>query len=120
MTERKLIGAAEGARIVVEVASDRQATDIVMLDMRGPSSFTDYFVILTGESRRQLQVLLDDIDGALDSVGMHLHHREGNADAGWVLLDYVDLVVHVFAPETREFYQLERLWSEAPVLFRIQ
>ena len=102
------------------MASDGQATDIVMLDMRGPHAFTDYFVVLSGESHRQMQTLLDDIDEALDSAGMSLHHREGNTDAGWVLLDYGDLVVHVFTPETREFYQLEQLWGQAPVLFRIQ
>ena len=120
MKEKTLLGAAEGARLAVDVASEKQAADIVMLDMRGPLAFTDYFVILTGESRRQMQGLLEDIDGALDSAGMTLHHQEGTTDGGWVLMDYGDLVVHVFAPEEREYYQLEHLWSQATVLFRIQ
>ena len=120
MKEKTLLGAAEGARLVVDVASEKQATDIVMLDMRALYSFTDYFVILTAESRRQMQAVLEDIDQALDEAGMTLHHREGTSDGGWVLLDYGDLVVHVFAPEEREYYQLEHLWSQATVLFRIQ
>ena len=120
MIKKTMLGAAEGARLVVDVASEKQATDIVMLDMRGPLSFTDYFVILTGESQRQMQALLEDIDQALDEAGMALHHREGTSDGGWVLMDYGDLVVHVFAPEDREYYHLEQLWSQAPVMFRIQ
>ena len=120
MKENTQLGAAEGARLAVDVASEKQASDIVLLDMRGPLSFTDYFVILTAESRRQMQGLLEDIDQALDQVGMTLHHREGTTEGGWVLMDYGDLVVHVFAPEEREYYHLEQLWSQATVLFRIQ
>jgi ribosome-associated protein len=120
MREKTLLGAAEGARLAVDVASEKQAADIVMLDMRGPSAFTDYFVILSAESRRQMQGLLEDIDQALDAGGMALHHREGSTDGGWVLLDYGDLVVHVFAPEVRDYYNLEQLWSQATVLFRVQ
>ena len=112
--------AAEAARLVVDVASEKQAADILLLDMRGLCDFTDYFIILTGESRRQLNALLEDVDSALDQVGWRVNHREGTADGGWVLLDFGDLVVHVFGPEERGFYQLERLWSRAPVLFRIQ
>ena len=120
MIKKTPLGAAEGARLVVDVASEKQATDIVMLDMRGPLSFTNYFVILTGESQRQMQALLEDIDQALDEAGMALHHREGTSDGGWVLMDYGDMLVHVFAPEERDYYNLEQLWSQATVLFRIQ
>ena len=105
---------------MVDMASEKLAADIVMLDMRGPCSFTDYFVILTGETRRQIRALLDDIEQTMEEAGMYLHHIEGTADGGWVLLDYGDLVVHVFGPEEREFYQIESLWSHAPVLFRVQ
>ena len=105
---------------MVDMASEKLATDIVMLDMRSPFSFTDYFVILTGETRRQIRALLDDIEQTMEEAGMYLHHIEGTADGGWVLLDYGDLVVHVFGPEEREFYQIESLWSHAPVLFRVQ
>ena len=120
MTEKTQLTAAEAARLAVDVASENQATDIVMLDMRGPSAFTDYFVILSAESRRQMQGLVEDIDKALDSAGMTLHHKEGTPDGGWVLMDYGDMLVHVFAPEEREYYNLEQLWSQATVLFRIQ
>ena len=114
------MAAVEAARLAVSVASEKQATDIVMLDMRGPLSFTDYFVILSAESRRQMQGLLEDIDEALNEAGVALHHREGTTDGGWVLLDYGDLVVHVFGPEEREYYHLERLWAQAIVMFKIQ
>ena len=120
MTEKTQLAAAEAARLAVDVASEKQATDIVMLDMRGPFGFTDYFVIMTAESHRQMQGLLQDIEQALDKAGMPLHHHEGTAVGGWVLLDYCDLVVHVFAPEERMYYNLEHLWSQATVLFRIQ
>ena len=103
----------------MDTASEKQASDIVMLDMRGPFGFTDYFVILTAESRRQMQGLLEDIDQALDSAGLTIHHREGTSAGGWVLMDYGNLVIHVFGPEEREFYNLEQLWSNATVLFRI-
>jgi ribosome-associated protein len=120
MIKKTQIGIAEAARLAVDVASEKQATDIVMMDMRGPFGFTDYFVILTGESQRQMQALVEDIDQALDEAGMALHHREGTSDGGWVLMDYGDLVIHVFAPEERELYHLEQLWSQATVMFRIQ
>ena len=99
MTEEKArIAAVDAARVAVEVASEKQATDIVMLDMRGPVSFTDYFVILSADSRRQMQGLLEDIDVALGAAGMFLHHREGTTEGGWVLLDYGDLVVSRVCP----------------------
>ena len=120
MIEKTQIGTAEAARLAVDVASEKLASDIVLLDMRGPSAFTDYFVILTAESRRQMQGLLEDIDQALEKAGMALHHKEGTAEGGWVLMDYGDFIVHVFVPEEREYYHLEQLWSQAIVLFRIQ
>ena len=113
MNKQTLLGAAEGARLAVDVASEKQATDIVMLDMRGPLAFTDYFVILNGESRRQMEALLQDIDQALDEAGMTLHHREGTADSGWVLLDFSDVIVHIFGEEQRERYRLDQLWVGA-------
>jgi ribosome-associated protein len=119
MIEKTKLATAEAARLAMDTASEKQASDIVMLDMRGPFGFTDYFVILTAESRRQMQGLLEDIDQALDSAGLTIHHREGTSTGGWVLMDYGNLVIHVFGPEEREFYNLEQLWSDATVLFRI-
>ncbi|MBI2856155.1 MAG: ribosome silencing factor [Chloroflexi bacterium] len=120
MTQKTEPGSSEAARLAVEVATEKQASDIVLLDMRSVCSFTDYFVVLTAESRRQMQALVEDLDAALDTAGVSLHHREGGYDGGWVLMDYGDLIVHVFGPEEREFYQIERLWAHAPVLLRIQ
>lgn len=118
--EKTQLTTSEASRLAMNVASEMYATDIVMLDMRGPYSFTDYFVILTAESSRQMQGLLEDMDQALDNAGMILHHKEGTTSGGWVLMDYGDLIIHVFAPEYREYYHLEQLWSHANVLFRIQ
>ena len=118
--EKIQLTTAEASRLAMDVASEMHATDIVMLDMRGPYAFTDYFVILTAESSRQMQGLLEDMDQALDNAGMTLHHQEGTTSGGWVLMDYGDLIIHVFAPEYREYYHLEQLWSHANVLFRIQ
>ena len=120
MKKKAALEPAEIARLVVEVASEKQAADIVLLDMRGLCDFTDYFVIFTGESRRQMQALLEDVETALDAAGMPLHHQEGSPDGGWVLLDYGDLIVHAFGPEERDIYRLEHLWSRAPVLLRVQ
>lgn len=114
------LGAAEWARLAMHVASEKQAADIVMLDMRGPMSFTDYFVILTCESKRQMRGLIEDLDNALEESGIKLHHQEGSSEGGWILMDYNDLVIHIFAPEERSYYHLEQLWSHANVMFRIQ
>jgi ribosome-associated protein len=111
---------AEIARLVVEVASEKQAADIVLLDMRGLCDFTDYFVIFTGESRRQMQALMEDVETALDAAGVPFHHQEGNPEGGWILMDYGYLIVHAFSPEERDIYRLEHLWFRAPVLLRIQ
>ncbi len=95
------------------VAESRQAEDVVVLDLRGQTLVTDYFVICTGTSRVQIRALTEAIADALPR-GV----REGDADAGWVLLDYGDVVVHVFSPDARRFYRLERLWGEAQVVPR--
>ena len=120
MMEQTKIATEEAARLAMDTASEKQASNILMLDMRGPFGFTDYFVILTAESRRQMQALLEDIDQSLDSAGLTIHHREGTSDGGWVIMDYGNLVIHVFGPEERAFYNLEELWANATVLFRIQ
>lgn len=104
---------------MVEVASDKQATDIVMLDVRRVLSFADYFVIMTGESRRQTQALGEDMAAEIEKAGGMLGHIEGSAESGWVLLDFHDVIVHIFGPEERSYYRLEELWSQAPQVVRI-
>ena len=108
------------ARRTVEVVAEKQATDILLLDVTGLASFADYFVILSAGSSRQMNALREDVVSSLKEAGVSLHHQEGVADSGWVLLDYGDVIVHIFAPEERAYYQLERLWSQGTPLIRIQ
>lgn len=112
--------ALEAARAAVEVASDYQATDIVLLDVRGVTSFADYLVIMSADNPRQLQTLSEELDYALDHNGWPLHHREGTIASGWVLLDFTEVVVHIFSEEQRAFYRLEQLWSAGRQVVRIQ
>ncbi len=103
------------ASTIVELAADRKAVDIVQLDLRGIIAYTDYFVICTGRSDRQVKAIHDAIHGGMKSAhGLLPRKVEGVSEAHWVLMDYLDVVVHVFTPETREFYRLEQLWGEAP------
>src|SRR5438552_18841984 len=101
---------------VVDVLVDRKAVDPVVLDLRGVSGATGYFVIVSGTSNAHVRGMADHLVTALARKGLKPHHVEGLAQGRWVLLDYVDFVVHVFHPELREFYQLERLWGDAPVV----
>jgi ribosome-associated protein len=105
--------------LIVEVASEKLAEDIVMLDLRGLASFADYFIIMTAESSRQIEALDEDLTEALKQEGVRRFHREGTAGSGWILLDFSDVIVHIFGPEEREFYGLERLWSRAPQVVRV-
>jgi ribosome-associated protein len=103
------------AQLVAGYAADVKAIDPVELDLRGVLGYTDYFVIATGNSDRQTKAIHDRIH-----VGMKKEHGvlprrvEGLAEARWILMDYLDVVVHIFTPEAREFYRLEQLWGEAP------
>ena len=120
MADPTLLDPADYARLAVDVASDRQASDIVMLDITGVSDFADYFVLLTAESPRQVETLVQEIEKTLEEQGATLHHREGSAGGGWILLDFGDVIVHLFRPESREFYQLEAVWSTGVETVRIQ
>ena len=105
---------------MVEAASDKQASDIVLLDVREICSFADYFVICSGESERQMKAVSDEVEHVLKKDGLLPHHREGTLDSGWLLFDFGDVVVHIFAPFEREYYQLDELWSQAVPVVRIQ
>ena len=120
MTEKTALQPVDYARLAVDVASDKLASDILMLDIREISDFSDYFVLMTAESRRQLSSLAEDVEHALERSGSVRHHREGNPQSGWTLLDFGDVVVHIFGPEERQFYDLESAWSEATEVVRIQ
>lgn len=100
----------------VDAALSKKATDIVVLDMRAVSGVADYFVICTGESDLQVKAINEAIEDEIkEACGERPWHREGREHRQWVLLDYVDLVVHIFSPEKRTFYDLERLWGDAPM-----
>lgn len=98
----------------VAAADDRQAVDLKVLDLAGVSDFTDYFLICSGSNERQVSAIADAVDGALRELKVRPLHQEGTNSGRWVLLDYGDFIVHVFRDETRRFYSLERLWSDAP------
>ena len=101
----------------VEAARNKQAEDLVVLDLRGRSAVTDYFVICHGNSDRQVLAIVDSIEERLRrELGRRPSHVEGRRAADWVLMDYVDFLVHVFQDEKRQFYRLERLWGDAPIV----
>ncbi len=105
------------ADVIVHYAEDRKALDIVQLDLSGMIGYTDYFVICSGRSERQVKAIHDAIYEGLKSAHGRLPERvEGLPGARWILMDYLDVVVHVFVPDTRAYYRLEQLWGEAPVL----
>ena len=91
-----------------------------MLDTKGVCSFADYFVICSGDSERQIEAICQAIDEVLRKEGSLPRHREGTADSGWVLLDFGDIVIHIFAPFERDYYQLDKLWSKAQFLLKVQ
>jgi ribosome-associated protein len=100
---------------IAEIASDRKATDIRILDLRGIVSYTDYFVICSGNTERQTKAIHDAIHEQLKKEHGLLPRRvEGDRESRWVLMDYLDCVVHIFTPEARGYYRLEQLWGEAP------
>ncbi len=107
MTSRKL------AKLVAELASDKIAQDIVILDMRKLVNFCDYFVICSGNTNRQVHAIADHIDEELGECGLPLQFKQGLKNSDWVVFDAGDVVTHIFKKETREFYGLEHLWQEA-------
>ena len=99
--------------IAVNAAEDKKALDLVVLDLRKAAGFTDYFVICSGSNVRQVRAIADGVMAALAADAGKPAHIEGYDRSEWVLLDYFDFIVHIFAPETRTFYGLERLWGNA-------
>ncbi len=114
-SEKRKKGSALPKQIarVVQAAQDKKALDIVVLDLRKADGFTDYFVICAGANSRQIRAIADGIVDATAAEGEKPAHVEGYERSEWVLLDYFDFIVHIFAPETRVFYGLERLWGTA-------
>jgi ribosome-associated protein len=106
----------EGLGAALDAIGDLKANSVVVLDLRGINDATDFFVIASGTSDAHVRGIADSVLEKLNKQGQHAHHIEGLPGGRWVLLDFVDFVVHLFHPETRSFYQLERLWSDAPEL----
>lgn len=108
------------ARSAFDGMADKQAADLMILDIRPVSLITDFFVIGTAESGRQFKAILDAVEERIfKQTGAKPVHIEGQPDSGWVLMDYGDIVVHIFDPERRQFYALESMWSEAPLVARM-
>ena len=104
----------ELARFAAQAALDKKAEDLVVLDVRGLSSFTDFFVIMSGRSTRHVQGLAQAVDAALRHKNVKDGNTEGLGEGHWVLLDYNDVIVHIFYNEDRNFYNIEGLWHDAP------
>jgi ribosome-associated protein len=117
MTQEQVqLSSEELAGAVSHFAGDLKAIDIVQLDLREIIGYTDYFVICSGRSERQTKGIHDAIHAGMKSrYGLLPRRVEGVSGGRWILMDYLDVVVHVFTPETREYYRLEQLWGEAPV-----
>ena len=118
MTETKLtLSSLEPElRGAVEAAQEKKAEDILVLDLRGLASFTDYFLICSGTSHRQIESIADEVESSLRSLSRRPSHIEGTPRGEWILMDYVDFVVHIFTPVGRSYYDLERLWGDAEKL----
>jgi ribosome-associated protein len=103
------------ARLIADYAADKKAIDIAELDLRGVLGYTDFFVVCSGNTDRQTKAIHDGIhQGLKKEHGLLPRRVEGLGEARWILMDYLDVIVHVFTPEAREFYRLEQLWGEAP------
>jgi ribosome-associated protein len=110
----------EIARRAIEAASDKQAENLVLLDTRNICSFADYFVIGNGDSERQIDAIVNEISVQLKKEGVMPYHIEGTPDSGWVLIDLGSVIIHIFSPAERDYYNLDELWGEAIPAVRIQ
>lgn len=106
--------AYELARAISEFAYEKKSDQVVIMDMAEVAGFTDYFVIVSGDTEIQVRAIADNIQDRLADYGIRANHKEGHQNLSWVLLDFVDVVVHVFSKKSREYYNLEGLWSDAP------
>lgn len=118
-TERKKTTTTGKKRLTAEVtkavkaALDKKASDVVVLDLRHTPAFTDFFVLCSGQNQRQVKAIADAVEGALRAARARPSHVEGYDRAEWILMDFFTFIVHVFTPQTRLFYSLERLWGDA-------
>lgn len=113
-SRRIVITSRAKAILIAKTAKSKKAEDVVVLDMRKAANFTDYFVIASGSSDRQVKAIADAIDDVLRKEGFSVRHKEGYKEAVWALIDSGNVIAHIFYKETREFYSLENLWADAP------
>ena len=119
--EENIERSLELAHSIVDTLEEKKGEDIVLLDLLGVCTFADYFIICTGTSDRMLRALSQDVQKRLKTEGSMLPQNvEGDAHTGWILMDYGDVILHLFSPLRREFYQLEELWKDGKTLLRIQ
>ncbi|HEX7342680.1 MAG TPA: ribosome silencing factor [bacterium] len=112
--------ARELALQIAELGWQKKAESVVILDVSAVTQFTDYFVLMTGEVDQHLRAICAHIEDSLKSAGTRAHHIEGRLQLQWILMDYVDVIVHLFLPSSREFYDLESLWGDAkPVSLKL-
>lgn len=117
MRESTRLEPAEIADRAAETLSDKQGQDVVLLDLRKSANFTDFFVIASGDNERHVKALVEAVDESLSGLDVEPLHVEGNPDSGWVLMDYGAVLVHIFDPQKRAYYNLEGLWARtAPVV----
>ena len=106
-TEKEVMRAAQAAL-------EKKALDVIVFDIRGISDMADYFLICSGTNEKQIRAIADAVEKALLEINVKMNHKEGYEDSSWILLDYGDIVVHIFDEEKRQYYDLERLWGDAP------
>jgi ribosome-associated protein len=111
-TETPLLESVDLAQRIADLLSDRQAQDIVLMDISKVSTFTDYFVIATAGNARQMNAIIESLDRDMRDDGIRPRRVEGAPDSGWVLLDFGDAIVHLFSPDSRQYYNLETLWAQ--------
>ena len=104
------------AQIAIDALEDKKAEDITVIDIHGISSIADYFVIANGSNANQLAAMQDAVDEAMYTNGVHSKQVEGNSNSTWILMDYQDIIVHLFSKEDRLFYDLERIWKDGTVI----
>lgn len=115
MAVDKTIDGLQTARDAREALGDKKALDLVLLDVRGVSQVTDYILMATATSTPHLKALSDEVQRVLKkNRGLHCYRKAGDKDGGWIVLDYIDVIIHVFSTQAREYYAIEELWPEAP------
>ncbi len=116
ITDATQIDTHELAELIAEAADSKKASDIAIIDMRELVAYTDYMVLATGQTPRQTKAIADEVRKLVkEQTGAFARRTEGDREGEWILMDYIDVVVHIFTREAREFYRLDRLWREAPI-----